>query len=54
MTCNLGFHKEEVQQEFDKCHCVGPVKIDDINKLIKDFGLKRPGEETDESNDIKD
>ena len=28
--------------------------IDDINKLIKDFGLKRPGEEIDESNDIKD
>ena len=26
--------------------------IDDINKIIKDFGWKRPGEEIDESNDI--
>ena len=26
LTYNLGFNEEEVQQEFGKCHCVGPVK----------------------------
>ena len=33
MTRNLGFNEEEDQQDFDKCHCVEPVKI--VSKLSK-------------------
>ena len=33
MTRNLGFNEEEGQQDFDKCHCVEPVKI--VSKLPK-------------------
>ena len=31
MTRNLGINEEEDQQDFDKCHCVEPVKI--VSKL---------------------
>ena len=35
LTCNLRFDEEEVQQEFDKCHCVGPVKDGQQTTIVR-------------------
>ena len=35
LTRNLGFNEEEVQQELDKCHRIGPVKDSQQTSIVR-------------------